>query len=279
MTENTWINGEPARLLDVADRGLHYGDGLFETIAVFDGQPQLLQSHLERLARGMARLKFPDPDLEGFEREIRRAAATAEQGVLKLILTRGSAARGYRPPEDPRPTRILSMGAWPDYPASNLTQGVRVRVCRQRLSIQPVLAGLKHLNRLEQVLARAEWSDPEVTEGLMLDMEDRVVCASMSNLYLVSGRNILTPALERCGVSGVMRAQIRQACARFGLGWEELDLGLEDVRRADELMLSNALAGLWPVRELDGRVYSDYPICRELQGYLGSMGVRQCAVS
>ncbi|MCJ7555698.1 MAG: aminodeoxychorismate lyase [Gammaproteobacteria bacterium] len=276
MTETTWINGELAQFLDVADRGLQYGDGLFETIAVFDGHPQLLEFHLARLDRGVTKLKFPAIDLAQLESEIRLAATSLRKGVLKLILTRGVSARGYRPPEPTQPTRILCGGPWPAFPVSNSRQGVRARVCEQRLAIQPALAGVKHLNRLEQVLARAEWSDPDVAEGIMLDTEGRLVCGSMSNLYLVHDHGISTPSLHRCGVYGVMREQVRSACQALDLAWEETDLSLQDAVDADEVFLSNALVGLWPVRELDGRSYPDHPVCRELQEHLAGRGIRQC---
>ena len=277
MTDKTWINGEQSRFLDVADRGLQYGDGLFETIAVFDGHPQLLEFHLARLARGTVRLKFPAVDPVELESEIRQASVSMNKGVLKLILTRGVSARAYRPPDHAQPTRILYAGAWPSHPESNSRQGVRARVCDHRLAIQPALAGIKHLNRLEQVLARAEWSDPDVAEGIMLDTEDRLICGSMSNLYLVRDRALFTPALHRCGVHGVMREQVRLACQALEVAWNETDLSLQDALDADELFLSNALAGLWPVRELDGHAYADHPVCRELQVYLAGRGIRQCA--
>ena len=276
MTETTWINGEPAQFLDAADRGLQYGDGLFETIAVFDSHPQLLELHLARLGRGVEKLKFPAINLAQLESEIRLAATSMNKGVLKLILTRGVTPRSYRPPEHTQPTRILYSGAWPTYPGSNSRQGVRARVCQQRLAIQPALAGIKHLNRLEQVLARAEWSDPDVAEGIMLDMEGRLVCGSMSNLYLVHDRKLSTPSLHRCGVYGVMREQVRSACQSLDLAWDEKDLSLQDALDADEVFLSNALIGLWPVRELEERSYSDHPVCRELQEHLAGRGVRQC---
>ena len=169
MTNITWINGVQTASLDPRDRGLQYGDGLFETIAVFKGQPQCLADHLARLRHSAARLKFPEIELPGLEAEIYQAAGSLEKAVLKLILTRGASARGYRPPEWPEPTRIIMSSSWPDWPADYYLDGVRARVCEQRLAIQPALAGMKHLNRLEQVLARAEWTDPGIAEGLMLD--------------------------------------------------------------------------------------------------------------
>jgi 4-amino-4-deoxychorismate lyase len=279
MTDTTWINGLQTASLDPRDRGLQYGDGLFETIAVFNGQPQCLADHLDRLQRSAARLKFPEIELAGLEAEIHQAAGDLEKAVLKLVITRGESARGYRPPERPEPTRIIMTSCWPLWPGEYYLDGVRSRVCEQRLAIQPALAGMKHLNRLEQVLARAEWTDPGIVEGVMLDTDDRLVCGTMSNLYLLSGPRLLTPSLERCGVKGVMRQQVQKAAVTLGLEWHERDLALEDALSADEMYFSNALIGLWPVRELDGHRYTRMDGGRRLLAALAAQGVRQCNVS
>ena len=279
MTDTTWINGLQTASLDPRDRGLQYGDGLFETIAVFGGHPQCIEDHLDRLQHSAARLKFPDLDMAGLEAEIQRAAGNLEKAVLKLILTRGESARGYRPPEQPEPTRIIMTSSWPLWPGEYYLDGVRSRVCDQRLAIQPALAGMKHLNRLEQVLARAEWDDPGIAEGVMLDTEDRLVCGTMSNLYLLSGSDLLTPSLARCGVKGVMRKQVQKAAATLGLQWHESDLRMEDALNADEMYFSNALIGLWPVRELDEHRYIRVDGGKRLIATLAAQGVRQCDVS
>ena len=179
------VNGEPAQCLPLDDRGLHYGDGLFETLAIRGGQPQLLAAHLERLAQGCATLRFPAPDRTLLEQEIRAAARDVGEGVLKLILTRGRSERGYRPPLDPQPTRILTGYGPPAHPREWDAAGVRTRFCAARLARNARLAGVKHLNRLEQRLARAEWSDPTIADGLMLDDADDVNCATSANVYAV----------------------------------------------------------------------------------------------
>ncbi len=279
MTEITWINGLQTSSLDPRDRGLQYGDGLFETIAVFNGQPQGLGAHLARLQHSAARLKFPDIELAGLETEIHQAATSLAKAVLKLIITRGESARGYRPPELPEPTRIIMTSSWPDWPEDHYLDGVRARVCEQRLAIQPALAGMKHLNRLEQVLARAEWTDPDIAEGVMLDTDDRLVCGTMSNLYLLRGSRLLTPSIERCGVKGVMRQQVHKAARTLGLEWQERDLALDDAWDADGMYFSNALIGLWPVRELEGHRYTCMDGGKRLLAALAAQGVRQCDVS
>lgn len=249
----TLIDGRPGDALPVADRGLQYGDGLFETIAVFAGRPCLWTAHLARLAEGCARLGIPMPDGELLAREAGRLCQDVERGVLKLLITRGTGGRGYRPPEAARPRRIVSLHPWPAYPPSARNRGVRVRWCDTPLGCNPALAGIKHCNRLEQVMARAEWRDPAIAEGLMCDAGGRVIAGTMSNLFAWRAGRLLTPALDACGVAGVARAQLMAAAAELGIECRVVPLSRDQVSGADALLLSNSLFGVWPVAELDGR--------------------------
>lgn len=247
------VNGVPADSVPVTDRGLHYGDGLFETLAVRGAAAEFTRYHIERLARGCSVLGLPPPDAPMLEREIATAAAALREGVLKLIVTRGASSRGYRPPQDGAPTRLLIGYESPAHPAEWGEQGVRVRVCATRLSRNRRLAGLKHLNRLEQVLARAEWSDPEVAEGLMLDDEDHVVCATSANLFVANPEGLVTPRIDEAGIAGVVRRVLMEIAARDGIAVVERPLRLDELREASELMLSNSVIGLWRVKEIEGR--------------------------
>jgi 4-amino-4-deoxychorismate lyase len=247
------VNGSPGSRLEAADRGLHYGDGVFETMAVVDGRIRLWDRHMQRFQDGCRRLGLVPPDTAILRQEAEKLAAETSRGIVKLIFTRGVAGRGYRPPAVTVPTRILQRRPWPEHPASRWDRGVRVRICRTRLAVGSELAGIKHLNRLEQVMARAEWQDDDVAEGLMLDTDGYVVEGTVSNLFVQEGSRLLTPPLDRCGVAGVMRAEIL-AIAR-GTGWEveEKRLRLPRVLNADALFLTNAVIGVWPVREVAGR--------------------------
>lgn len=234
------------------DRGLQYGDGLFETIAVAGGEPCLWRRHMQRLKQGCERLNIEYPDRGIVLEEVYREIQGRSQGVIKIILTRGSGGRGYRPPEVQSPTRLLYWSEWPGYSAQLSRTGVRVRICKIRLGQNPALAGLKSLNRLEQVLARAEWSNPDISEGLMLDTEGNLVEGTMSNLFLVHGDRLSTPDLGNCGVSGIMRAVVMEQANRLGLSLSEENLTLRDLASADGVFLSNSLIGIWPVREVEG---------------------------
>ncbi len=246
------VNGRAGGRLDPLDRGLQYGDGLFETMAVQDGRARFIEWHLERLAEGARRLALRLPD-EGELRGQIAAAWPGGRGVVKLILTRGPGGRGYRPQATAEPTCIAAGFEWPAWPASAWTEGVCLRFCRTRLARNPGLAGIKHLNRLEQVLARAEWDDERIAEGLMLDDLGRVISGTQSNLFAVVEGQLVTPPLDQCGVAGVMRRALCAWAARNASPAVERSLRPEELETASELLMTNALIGAWPVRELAGR--------------------------
>lgn len=249
------INGVAGDRLTIADRGLMYGDGLFETIAVRDGQPCLWRAHVERLQAGARRLAISCPPPATLYRECSQVAAGAAACVVKLVLTRGIGGRGYAPPPSPEPTRILLCYPWPEHPPEWAHSGVAAIWCRTALGEQPLLAGIKHLNRLEQVLARAEWQDPTIAEGLLCDTRGRVIGGTMSNLFVVAGERLLTPRLVSCGILGTVRALTLDCAAAVGLDAVEAELAPGDLTAADGVFLTNALIGVWPLRSLEGKRY------------------------
>jgi len=246
-----WIDGKRNDLIDYRDRGLQYGDGVFETMHVGRGAVRLLDDHLARLLAGCHRLRIKPPPVRTLRAEVARAAARVDGGVLKLIVTRGVGTRGYRPSGREHCTRILAltMSATQDTGAPNPVP-VRVRICRTRLGINPVLAGLKTLNRLESVLARLEWRDPRIWEGLMLDDDANLVCGTMSNLFLRRGSLLQTPLLDRCGVAGVMRRWVLRQARRLKLKIREDRFQLDHLADADEVFLTNAVVGVVSVADI-----------------------------
>jgi 4-amino-4-deoxychorismate lyase len=260
----SWIDGLAADSLPVKDRGLAYGDGLFETILVKAGQPLLHERHLQRLTLGAQRLAL-NLDAPLIEGECLRFAAQMGNGVMKVIVTRGDGARGYAPASDARPRRILQASPLPAYPDGYAEQGVKLFACQTRLAEQPLLAGLKHLNRLEQVLARGEWQSPEYAEGLMRDVSGRIIEAVYSNIFMVKGGVLLTPDVRRCGVAGVMRGEILALAEREGLPARELDLQMSDLQKADEVFVCNSVYGIWPVRGVEQLNWPVGPLTRKLQ--------------
>lgn len=253
MLLGTLIDGVKADRLTLADRGLHYGDGLFETLALRHGVPCLWDAHFDRLSHGAARLGIPCPPAELLLHECRQLTGGEPAGVAKIILTRGSGGRGYSPPEHPQPTRILSLHPWPDYPRAWWEQGVETILCSTPLGENPMLAGIKHLNRLEQVLARSECRDRGVAEGLMQDTGGRIISGAMSNLFLVRKGRLLTPRLDTCGIAGTVRGLVLRLADAFGIEAGEQDIRPPDLVAADGLFLTNTLIGVWPVRRLETR--------------------------
>ena len=266
----SWVDGQPATQLSILDRGLAYGDGLFETIAVQRGQPRLLARHLARLQQGAQRLSLT-LDLQAVQIELLAFCAELGEGVAKLIVTRGEGLRGYAPPQSSRPCRVLLGSPAPTYPSEHAEQGVRLFPCVTRLAEQPLLAGLKHLNRLEQVLARAEWQNPAYAEGLMCDSAGRVIEGVYSNLFLCKDGQLLTAELSRCGVAGVMRAEVLAQAERLGIAVHIRDISRAELLAADEVFLCNSLYGIWPVRELQGHDWPVGPLTRKLQAIIRSL--------
>jgi 4-amino-4-deoxychorismate lyase len=267
---HSWVDGQPADSVPLKDRGLAYGDGVFETIAVKAGQPLLLDRHLQRLHEGCRRLGLV-ADHELVRSEVLAYAAALGDGVLKLILTRGDSQRGYGINTEAAVRRILQGSPPAAYPETHGTDGIRLFACVTRLAEQPLLAGLKHLNRLEQVIARAEWRDAEHAEGLMLDTSGRVIEGVFSNLFLVRNGLLLTADLKRCGVAGVMRAEILAQAQVLGVPVAVADISLEQLQQADEVFVCNSVYGIWPVRECAGMSWSVGPLTRKLQGIVRAL--------
>lgn len=269
--EGAWVNGERQSTVSVLERGLHYGDGLFETIACLADGPRFLERHLRRLQGGCERLGFPTLDFTQIAHEV-RAAADGGRAVVKLLVTRGVArSRGYGPSGAEVATRITLRYGWPEEDRALAEAGVRLGISAVRLGENPALAGLKHLNRLEQVLARRALSDPGITEALMFSSSGELISGTMTNVFLVRDGRLLTPRLERCGVAGIMREVVLSLAASSGLSAEETALEAGDLDAAQELFLTNALVGIRAVRELAGRPLALGPLTRTLQERLAPL--------
>ena len=274
------INGVRTTQINALDRGLTYGDGLFETLALIDGRPRLWRHHLQRLEYGCRRLGLALPDRRLLEHELLTLyrhfnGSDNRRLVAKIIITRGQGGRGYRP-VDVEPTRIVSVFDWPDYPPEYI-DGIRVRWCRSRLSHNPQLAGIKHLNRLDQVMASLEWNDETIAEGLMLDQRDSVIEGTKTNLFVVRGQTLLTAPVDHCGIAGVIREVICTDVIDHQIPVEIRPLTTDDVRGANEAFVCNSIIGIWPVvRIIDDRrpaVFTVGPLTQtvrqRLHDYLG----------
>lgn len=245
------VNGRPAGRIPVLDRGLRYGDGCFETMAVRRGQIPLWERHYRRLQLGCAKLNIQaDFEREQLEQELATLIGDAERAIVRLTVTRGSSGRGYAYPAKYQATRIMSLLPGHAHPPEYREQGVAVCLCKTLLGRNPALAGVKHLNRLEQVLARAEWND-EFVEGLMLDDRGRVIEGTISNVFIVEDGRIYTPILNECGVAGVMRAELLARMQAIGVEASEAVINRDRLLAASECFLTNAVIGIWPVNSID----------------------------
>lgn len=268
MVPRMLVNGVAAAQVSALDRGLGYGDGLFETVRLVGGRAPLWPHHMRRLALGCERLGLPMPDAGQLAREVGLVLPDAAQAVVRITVTRGVGARGYAPMPSPSTTRIVAAFEMPTLDPLGARDGVRVRLCDVRLAEQPRLAGIKHLNRLEQVLARAEWSDPAIAEGLLLDAAGRVVSATMANLFALIDGRLVTPSLARCGVAGVARAEVlalRPDAQVVDIPWAEL-------AKASEVFLTSSVRGILPVQAVGDTVLAPGPVTRALQQHWRGLG-------
>lgn len=262
------INGTPGDKLDIRDRGLQYGDGVFRTLCIRQGQPLHWPRHYRKLYEDCTALGLQCPASGLLADELQKLAAKQADGVAKIIITRGISERGYAPVLSAPPTRILTISPLPVFPESNRLEGVTLRVCDLRLSHQPRLAGIKHLNRLENVLAAAEWDDPQIAEGLLLDGDGYVVEGTRSNLFLLQGGELLTPELSQCGVAGMQRERVLEWAALHGVACRIKRITLDDVMAADEVFLVNSVIGLWPVRQLQERNWALHSVSLQVGEWL-----------
>jgi 4-amino-4-deoxychorismate lyase len=264
----TWLDGAPASSLPLPDRGLDYGDGLFETLLLKQGRPLYQELHLQRMSKGLQTLDFPDC-LPSIEKYLDTACRDVEQrawpwAVLRLTLTRGSGPRGYTPPEVANPRAIITVSQL-DRNCDQLSPAAILGVATVRCSSQPLLAGIKHLNRLEQVLAASECRAKNTDEAVMLDQSDHLSSVAAGNLFLVQGRKLLTPALLDCGVAGTRRSLVMDKWApALGLAVQESILTLQDLIDADEVFYSNSLHGVRPVAQLGERCWEGHSVCERL---------------
>lgn len=262
------VDGVARDEVSASDRGLAYGDGVFRTLLSRRGMPVQWQRQYAKLARDASALGLHAPAGELLESEVRQVCSGGQSCAVKIVLTRGVGARGYGYSGAQKPTRIVSSGPLPQNLEGQRAEGIRVRLCSLKLAHQPALAGVKHLNRLENVLARAEWNDARIAEGLLCDEHGHVIAGTMTNLFIGVEGALATPGLERCGVAGVTRERIMEWAERHRVSCTVTTLSWSDVLGADEVFLVNSLAGVLPVRNLDGEERTPGPLARAAQGWL-----------
>lgn len=258
------VDGIPEGRIDPLDRGLAYGDGVFRTMRIRRGHVLHWSRHYAKLSDDCDRVRIPCPSLAMLEDDLRRVAEPHPEGVAKIVVTRGTGGRGYALPLQSRSTRIVCSFPYVDTAPARAHTGVWARWCETRVTEQPALAGIKHLNRLDSVLARAEWTDPDLAEGLMLDHVGSVIEGTMTNVFVLEGSRLATPRLEHAGVAGVQRARLMNKCRAEGLECVESRINRERLLAADAVYLTNSVIGLWWISRLDDRAWSLHPLTTRL---------------
>ncbi|OGT04316.1 MAG: aminodeoxychorismate lyase [Gallionellales bacterium RIFCSPLOWO2_02_58_13] len=271
------VNGVPGNTISIRDRGLLYGDGVFRTLRAEQGRALHWPLHYLKLQHDCAKLGISCPDEALLLSELDQVLAQHPDGVVKLIVTRGAGARGYMPTAGVAPTRIWDFSLLPEYPPEWAAQGIKAHVCGLRLSAQLRLACVKHLNRLENILAAIELNDAQshdsqLAEGLLLDADGLLIEGIRSNLFLVSQGRLVTPDLSRCGVAGIQRGRVMAWALQHGITLHVRDVGLEEALHADELFIVNSVIGLWPIRELKQRQWSRFPVTAQIRDGLEHQG-------
>jgi 4-amino-4-deoxychorismate lyase len=275
VTDRWFVDGVEGGAVPADDRGLAYGDGLFETIAVRSGQPRFLDYHVRRLDEGAERLGLPI-DMSTISREIAGVASFIGSGTIRLTVTRGSGPRGYAPPQPAVPRRILAARPEPLASPSGVDWPIDVTICSTRAARSPATAGLKTLGALERVLASREIGQSAVGEGLMLDPDGLLVGGTRTNVFMVRGGSLVTPDLRESGVRGVMRAIVMEVARGLDIRVAESPCTPGMLRAATEVFVSNALMGIRPVRRLDDKLLATGPVTLHIARALRGRGVMEC---
>ncbi|MBZ4201250.1 MAG: aminodeoxychorismate lyase [Methylotenera sp.] len=267
------INGDLSQTITPLDRGLVYGDGVFRTMQTRGGMPLNWPLHYQKLVADCAAIGLVCPSAEllmhDFLQLLLEPDLNSNQlAVAKVIITRGEGERGYKTPAVTCPNRILIVSSMPFYAEVNYATGVDLHLCELRLSVQEKLAGIKHLNRLENVMARMEWRDDGVFDGLLLDQQDNVIECTMANVFARFGNQLLTPDLSRCGVSGITRERIVSLAAVLNLSVQVCQLPLKRFMQADEIILCNSLFGAFQVRTIKSSRWSQQALAKNFRDLL-----------
>jgi 4-amino-4-deoxychorismate lyase len=277
---NWFSNGAAATSIPINDRGLQYGDGLFETVAIRSGEPRLWSLHRERLARGCDALSIRMPDervlADGIEHAIGASNVSAAYSIVKIIVTAGVSQRGYGRSANAKPMLLFGAFASKPLPSTHYDDGIAIKFCKTRLARNSPVAGLKTLNRIEQVLARSELTSSEYFEGLTMDADGHIICGTMSNVFLVNGQSISTPSLDDCGVAGVMRSHIIASLEEAGMNVDRISVTQSDLEKADEVFISNSQFGVIPVASCDSTHWGAGQVTRDVMATMAESGIVEC---
>ena len=262
------INGQPTLQVDASDRGLQFGDGCFTTAQIVQGKVIRPEAHLQRLQEGCQRLAIAFDKWAVLAEEMAAVATGQQRAVLKVVISRGSGGRGYSTEGCDKPLRIVSTAGYPPHYDRLRAEGVRLPTCPITLGVNPALAGIKHLNRLEQVLIRRFIDQQGADEALVLDHQQRVVECCSANIFWRKGEQWLTPRVDEAGVDGTMRRYLIRLLAEWGYSCRQVFAEHQELLSADEVFICNALMPVIPVTAIDD---SRFP-----RGELTQQLIRHC---
>ena len=268
------INGKLTNKISIEDRAVQYGDGVFETIAAKDRSLAFWKEHYQRLNKGCKILKIKCPSEPFLKKEINKFIKktihirSGSRKVLKIIISRGIGGRGYNPPRNSKPTRILGVYDWPNYPDINVTKGIMMNVCKTRISIQPFLSQIKHLNRLDQIIARSEWQSKTIAESIMLDLNGNVIEGTISNIFGIKKNIFYTPIIKNSGVEGIMRGVILKLLKEKKEKYIIKKITLKELLKFDEIFVCNSIFGIWPVIKISKKKFSFGEKTKEIINFL-----------
>ena len=277
IEHNYLVNGNFDQAISPFDRGFSYGDGIFRTLKIVNGLPQHWPQHYQKLVADCAVIGIVCPSAELLMSDFLQLfavdatlneAATDKVAVAKIIITRGESKRGYAPPAITTPMRVILKSAMRQYANVNYIEGVSLHVCETRLATQPKLAGIKHLNRLENVMARMEWQDESHFDGLMLDQQGNVIECTMSNIFARFNDTLITPDLSQCGVAGITRQAIIGLSDPLNLKIEITQLSLQHLIEADEVIICNSLYGVFQVCNILNNIWSPQTLAKKIRNLL-----------
>ena len=267
------VNGSFDYAISPLDRGFAYGDGVFRTMVVRQGLPECWPQHYQKLVADCAAIKIVCPSAELLISDIQQLFSEQEiaenlSAVIKIIITRGEGERGYAPPAITNPLRVLIKTDLHAYPSNYFNEGVHIHVCKTTLAAQPLLAGIKHLNRLENVLARMEWTDPNVMDGILLDAHQQVIECTSANIFIRQGDTLITPSLDQCGVAGITRQRILNLAHLINLTVKVENFHLDRLFTADEVLICNSLYGTFQVKSVQKKTWETTSLAADIRTLL-----------
>ena len=263
------INGEEQSNITIFNRNMQYGDGLFETCIAKENQILFWNRHLSRLNIGCDKLKIKKIEESIWLKDIKKALSLTSKKncIIKLILSRGNSHRGYSYPNDIMPVRVVIVL---EMKKPQHKQSFSLEYAQSGYHSNPNLAGIKHCNRIEQILARASMQEDE---AIMLDENKNIISVTQGNIFFIIGKRLLTPKLDRCGVIGSRRSLILELAKSIGLDVKEEEISLIQAKKADEVFISNSLIGIQSVSSIKGFQLPNSSMTRKIKAAFESATV------